>query len=103
LPDALPEEVKEARRARFMQLQAEISRERLQAKIGRKLVVLVDEVREKQVVARSTADAPEIDGRVFMPGAWDLQPGDFIEVKVTAATAHDLQAEPVDVDEGEVE
>jgi ribosomal protein S12 methylthiotransferase len=99
LPDEVPDEIKEARRARFMQVQAEISRERLQAKIGRKLVVLVDEVREKQVVARCGADAPEIDGRVYIPGAWDLQPGDFIEVKVTAATAHDLRAEPVDIDE----
>jgi ribosomal protein S12 methylthiotransferase len=59
LPDALPEAVKQARRARFMQVQAEISRERLQAKIGREMVVLVDEVRDKQVIARSPADAPE--------------------------------------------
>ncbi|MES9968654.1 MAG: 30S ribosomal protein S12 methylthiotransferase RimO [Candidatus Thiodiazotropha sp.] len=103
LPDGVPDEVKEERRARFMQVQAEISRERLQAKIGRKLVVLVDEVREKQVIARSAADAPEIDGRVYIPGAWDLQAGDFIEVKVTAATAHDLQAEPLEVDETEID
>jgi ribosomal protein S12 methylthiotransferase len=101
LPGALPDEIKEARRARFMQLQAAISRERLAAKIGSKLVVLVDEVRDKQVVARSAADAPEIDGRVFIPGAWDLQPGDFIEVRVTGATAHDLRAQPVDVEEEE--
>ncbi|MET0069093.1 MAG: 30S ribosomal protein S12 methylthiotransferase RimO [Candidatus Thiodiazotropha sp.] len=103
LPGALPEEVKEERRARFMALQAEISRQRLEAKIGRRMVVLVDEVREKQVVARSEADAPEIDGRVYIPGAWDLQPGDFIEVRVTAATAHDLRAEPVEVEEVEPE
>ncbi|MEW8397865.1 MAG: 30S ribosomal protein S12 methylthiotransferase RimO [Candidatus Thiodiazotropha sp.] len=103
LPGALPEEVKEERRARFMALQAEISRQRLEAKIGRRMVVLVDEVREKQVVARSEADAPEIDGRVYIPGAWDLQPGDFIEVRVTAATNHDLRAEPVEVDEVEPE
>jgi ribosomal protein S12 methylthiotransferase len=98
LPDAVPEEIKEERRARFMQVQAQISRERLAAKIGREMVVLVDEVRAKQVIARSPADAPEIDGRVFIPGAWDLQPGDFIEVRVSAATAHDLRAEPVDVE-----
>ncbi|MBT3064710.1 MAG: 30S ribosomal protein S12 methylthiotransferase RimO [Candidatus Thiodiazotropha sp.] len=103
LPGALPEEVKEERRARFMALQAEISRQRLEAKIGRRMVVLVDEVREKQVVARSEADAPEIDGRVYIPGAWDLQPGDFIEVRVTAASNHDLRAEPVEVDEVEPE
>jgi ribosomal protein S12 methylthiotransferase len=103
LPGALPDEVKEDRRARFMQVQAEISRQRLQAKIGRRMVVLVDEVREKQLVARSAADAPEIDGRVFIPGAWELEPGDFIEVRITGATAHDLRAEPVDVEESEAD
>ncbi|MCU7886357.1 MAG: TRAM domain-containing protein, partial [Candidatus Thiodiazotropha sp. (ex Lucinoma annulata)] len=50
---------------------------------------------------RSPADAPEIDGRVFIPGAWELQAGDFIEVRITDATAHDLQAEPVDIDDEE--
>jgi ribosomal protein S12 methylthiotransferase len=103
LPGALPDEVKEERRARFMQVQAEISRQRLQAKIGSRMVVLVDEVREKQLVARSAADAPEIDGKVFIPGAWELEPGDFIEVRITGATAHDLRAEPVDVEETEAD
>ena len=101
LPDALPEEVREERRARFMQVQTAISRERLQSKIGSEMIVLVDEVREKQVVARSPADAPEIDGRVFIPGAWELEAGDFIRVRVTGATAHDLQAQPVDSEEAE--
>jgi ribosomal protein S12 methylthiotransferase len=101
LPGALPVEVREERQARFMQVQAEISRQRLQAKVGKEMVVLVDEVNQKQVIARSSADAPEIDGRVFIPGGGELQPGDFIKVKITAATAHDLQAEPVDVDETE--
>lgn len=98
LPDALPAELKEERRARFMEVQAAISRERLQARVGRETIVLVDEVKEKQVIARSSADAPEIDGRVFMPGAWDLEAGDFIEVRITAATAHDLRAEPLAVE-----
>ncbi|MCU7881608.1 MAG: 30S ribosomal protein S12 methylthiotransferase RimO [Candidatus Thiodiazotropha sp. (ex Lucinoma aequizonata)] len=101
LPGALSTEVREERRARFMQKQTEISRQRLQAKIGQEMVVLVDEVRGKQVVARSPADAPDIDGRVFIPGAWELQAGDFIEVRITDATAHDLQAEPVDIDDEE--
>jgi ribosomal protein S12 methylthiotransferase len=101
LPGALPESVREERRARFMQVQAAISRERLQAKIGSEMIVLVDEVREKQVVARSPADAPEIDGRVFIPGGWELEPGDFIRVRITGATAHDLQAEPLESDEEE--
>ena len=84
-----------------MQRQAAISRQRLAAKIGGEMIVLVDEVREKQVVARSSADAPEIDGRVFIPGAWELEPGDFIRVRVTGATAHDLQAEPLEIEESE--
>jgi ribosomal protein S12 methylthiotransferase len=99
LPGALPEEVREERRARFMQVQSAISRQRLQAKIGSEMIVLVDEVREKQVVARSPADAPEIDGRVFIPGGWELEPGDFIRVRITGATAHDLQAEPLESEE----
>jgi ribosomal protein S12 methylthiotransferase len=101
LPDAVPEALREERRARFMQVQAEISRQRLQAKIGSETIVLVDEVREKQMVARSPADAPEIDGKVFIPGAWDLEPGEFIRVRITGATAHDLQAEPLEIDEEE--
>jgi ribosomal protein S12 methylthiotransferase len=96
LPGALPEEVREERRARFMQVQTAISRQRLQAKIGCEMIVLVDQVREKQLVARSPADAPEIDGRVFIPGGWELEPGDFIRVRITGATAHDLQAEPLE-------
>ncbi|MCG7968250.1 MAG: 30S ribosomal protein S12 methylthiotransferase RimO [Candidatus Thiodiazotropha taylori] len=103
LPGALPLEVREERQARFMQVQAEISRQRLQAKVGKEMVVLIDEVNQKQVIARSSADAPEIDGRVFIPGGWELEPGDFIKVKITAATAHDLQAEPIEVDETEVD
>jgi len=98
LPDPVPDEVREERRARFMQVQAEISRARLQQRIGSETIVLVDEVLEKQVIARSSADAPEIDGRVFVPGAWELEPGDFIRVRITGATAHDLKAEPLEVE-----
>ncbi|MCG7872030.1 MAG: 30S ribosomal protein S12 methylthiotransferase RimO [Candidatus Thiodiazotropha weberae] len=103
LPGALPMEVREERQARFMQVQAEISRQRLQAKVGKEMIVLIDEVNQKQVIARSSADAPEIDGRVIIPGGWELESGDFIKVKITAATAHDLQAEPIEVDETEVD
>lgn len=100
LPDPVPLEVREERRARFMEVQAEISRARLQARVGSEAIVLVDEVREKQLIARSAADAPEIDGRVYIPGAWELDPGDFIRVRITAATAHDLQAEPLEIEAG---
>jgi ribosomal protein S12 methylthiotransferase len=99
LPDPLPDEVREERRARFMQIQSEISRARLHERIGTETIVLVDEVNEKQVIARSPADAPEIDGRVYIPGAWELEPGDFIRVRISAATAHDLKAEPIEVEE----
>jgi ribosomal protein S12 methylthiotransferase len=95
LPDHVPDAVKEERRARFMAAQAEISRAKLGARIGQRLTVLVDEVLEDQVIARSHADAPEIDGSVIIDGPWDLAPGDFIEVKVTGSAEHDLYAEPV--------
>ncbi len=99
LPGQLPEEVKQERLARFMAVQAEISADRLAGKIGSRIVVLVDEIGEELLVARSAADAPEIDGRVMLEGAWDLQPGDFIEVEVTSADEHDLFARPVGVED----
>ncbi|HKA39997.1 MAG TPA: 30S ribosomal protein S12 methylthiotransferase RimO [Burkholderiales bacterium] len=93
LPGHVPEEVKEARRARFMQLQERISAQRLQAKVGKTLTVLVDEVGAGEAVARSAADAPEIDGVVRVTPARDLKVGEFAKVRVTRAEAHDLQAE----------
>ncbi|MEA3303017.1 MAG: 30S ribosomal protein S12 methylthiotransferase RimO [Pseudomonadota bacterium] len=93
LPEQLPEELKQQRLERFMQLQAHISAQKLQRKIGSTQIVLVDEVHPDHVVARSEADAPEIDGNVLINGSWDLEPGDFVEVKITTATEHDLYAE----------
>jgi len=98
LAEQIPEEVKQDRLARFMALQAQISADKLQAKVGEELVVLVDEVDEQGVIARSAADAPEIDGNVFIDGDWALAPGDFIKVKVTEVSEHDLFAEPVDAE-----
>jgi ribosomal protein S12 methylthiotransferase len=95
LPNPVPEEVKEQRLERFMALQAEISRAKLAERIGQRLTVLVDEIEADRVITRSYADAPEIDGNVIIDGAWDLAPGDFIEVEVTASADHDLFAEPV--------
>jgi ribosomal protein S12 methylthiotransferase len=92
LHDAVPEEVKRERLARFMELQAEISAEKLQRKVGQTLTVLVDGIEEGQVVARSSADAPEIDGEVYVADAKGLKPGDFCEVRVTRAGEHDLWA-----------
>jgi len=96
LPGAVPEEVKEERLARFMELQAQISEDRLQAKVGRRETVLVDEVVEEGAVGRSRADAPEIDGQVFIDGATHLQVGDFVEVEIEEADEHDLWAHLVD-------
>jgi len=96
LPDSVPEEIKEERYQRFMELQAQISEEKLQAKVGKTMKVLVDEVFDDHVVARSSADAPEIDGVVVIenPSA-KLQAGQFVEVKITAADTYDLYAEEV--------
>ncbi len=92
LSDHVPEELKEERLARFMLLQEEISHARLASKVGQKMTVLVDEIAEDEVIARSSADAPEIDGLVSITGANNLQPGDFVEVEITGSDAHDLQA-----------
>ncbi len=94
LPGALPEEVKAERQARFMERQSAISRARLARQVGRKMVVLVDEVGADAIRARGPGDAPEIDGVVFVDPSWELDPGDFVEVVVTAADEHDLYAEP---------
>jgi ribosomal protein S12 methylthiotransferase len=92
LPGALPEEVREERRARFMQVQEEISRAKLARKVGTIQEVLVDEVHGTKAIARSRADAPDIDGIVTVKGAKGAKPGDFLRVKVTAAGDHDLSA-----------
>jgi len=92
LPGALPEEVKEERRARFMRLQAAISRDKLARKVGRTFDVLVDETAGALAIARSAADAPEIDGVVKVKGARGAKPGDLLRVTVTAAAEHDLLA-----------
>jgi len=96
LADQVPEEVKQSRMDRFMALQADISAERLAQKIGRQMIVLVDGVTPEAVIARSAADAPDIDGNVIIDGGWDVEPGDFIEVTITGSDEHDLFAEPVE-------
>jgi ribosomal protein S12 methylthiotransferase len=92
LPDPVQEAVKEERRARFMAVQAGISAARLRAKVRQTLDVLVDTVDDGVALARSTADAPEIDGLVRIAGAAALAPGQFSRVRVTSADAHDLRA-----------
>ncbi|HEX5960366.1 MAG TPA: 30S ribosomal protein S12 methylthiotransferase RimO [Rhodanobacteraceae bacterium] len=93
LPDPVPEELKEDRLERFMQVQAGISAAKLRRKIGRTLKVLVDEVGTEGAIARSMADAPGIDGVVRIADGVSLAPGQFVDVRVTAASAHDLDAQ----------
>jgi ribosomal protein S12 methylthiotransferase len=93
LPDPVPQEVREERRARFMAVQEKISARRLRQKIGRTLAVLIDESGEKGAVGRSSADAPEIDGVVHIRKAKGLESGEFVQVRVTRSDAHDLYAE----------
>jgi ribosomal protein S12 methylthiotransferase len=95
LPGAVPEEVREERRQRLMELQEDISADLLAAKIGREIEVLVDEVDEEGTIARSAADAPEIDGLVFINDHFAAAPGDFLRVRVVDADEHDLYAELV--------
>jgi ribosomal protein S12 methylthiotransferase len=92
-PDHIPPELQQERLARLMLLQEEISEQLLKRKIGKKITVLVDEVDEQGAIARSSADAPEIDGVVYISGSQELNVGDFVEVTVTDSDAHDLWAE----------
>jgi len=92
LPDAVPEEVKQTRRQRFMAAQARISALRLAAKVGRTMTVLVDRVQGDSAIARSAADAPEIDGIVSIQDGASLAPGDFARVRIVASSEHDLTA-----------
>lgn len=92
LPDQLPEDIKEERLQRFMEVQATISAEKLVRRKGERLIVLVDEVHDDHVLARGPGDAPEIDGQVIIDGPWDVEPGDFVEVDIVGSNAHDLFA-----------
>jgi ribosomal protein S12 methylthiotransferase len=80
------------RRARLMQSQEKISAKRLKRHVGRTIKVLVDEVSAGSAVARSSADAPEIDGVVHIEGARELAAGDWARVKIVSSDAHDLRA-----------
>ncbi|PLW70299.1 30S ribosomal protein S12 methylthiotransferase RimO [Pseudohalioglobus lutimaris] len=92
LPDHVPDDVKQERWERFMALQQEISASKLQDKIGSTIEILIDEVDEQGAVGRSSADAPEIDGKVYLDGASGLNPGDMVEAEVTGADEYDLWA-----------
>ena len=99
LPDQVPEEVKQERLARFMEVQERISAAKLQTKVGTMQTVLVDEIVEDEegnieAIGRTKADAPEIDGVVYLADAEGLTPGDFVEVQIYDADGHDLWGGP---------
>ena len=95
LPNHVDEAVKQERYERFMEVQQRISAAKLQAKVGKHIEVIVDEVVEQGAVARSKADAPDIDGQVFLDNQTHLKPGDILTVQVEEADEYDLWAHPV--------
>jgi ribosomal protein S12 methylthiotransferase len=96
LPGALPDAVRDERQAEFMKVQERVSRQRLKAKVGKTLKVLIDEVNADGALARSSADAPEIDGTVYIElparraDQARLKVGEFVNVKIGGSDAHDL-------------
>ncbi len=95
LPDPVPEALREERRLRLLEFQEDISTQRLERWIGREIDVLVEAIDDEGAVARSWADAPEIDGLVFVSGGEHLTSGEFARVRVVDCDVHDLYAEPV--------
>jgi ribosomal protein S12 methylthiotransferase len=95
LPDPVPEDVKQERLERFMQVQAAISQRRLQRKVGTVQCVLLDEAGPSVATGRSSADAPEIDGKVYVHGAAKAKPGQFVQVRIERADGHDLHGSVV--------
>ena len=95
LPDPVPEGVKQERLARFMERQAEISTARLEAKVGSVQQCIVDTIDGELAIARSMADAPEIDGLVQIQDGRDagLRPGEFVQVRIMGSDEHDLYGE----------
>jgi ribosomal protein S12 methylthiotransferase len=95
LPDPVPEALREERRLRLLEFQEDISTQRLERWIGREIDVLVEAIDEEEAVARSWADAPEIDGVVYVASGQQLTPGEFARVRVVDCDVHDLYAELV--------
>ena len=95
LDGVVPDDVKEQRWHRFMQVQAGISAKKLSRKVGLTLPVLIDEVSEDEYVGRSYADAPEIDGLVYVESAAELHPGEIVDVRIERSGEYDLWGEIV--------
>ncbi len=92
LEGALPEAIREERKMRLLRHQEDISTQRLEAKIGQRIRVLIDDIDEEGAIARSEGDAPDIDGLVYITDGHDLEVGEFAEVTVTDCDVHDLFA-----------
>lgn len=90
LPDPVPEDVKQSRWEAFMALQQSISAKKLQQKVGTTQTLLIDSVSDTGSIGRTSADAPEIDGVVHLPGVTEFQPGDWVEAEITGADDYDL-------------
>lgn len=93
LANPLPDEVKEERYHRFMQTQADISRHKLEAKIGTRQALLVDEITDEHIIARSMSDAPEIDGLVYLPPTPSIKVGDRLSALIVDSDDYDLYGE----------
>jgi ribosomal protein S12 methylthiotransferase len=93
LPGAVPDQVKEERWHRFMEVAKEVSGERLAGFVGREIDVIIDEVDEEGSLGRSQWDAPEIDGSVFLNGDTELKAGDMVTARIAHADEYDLWAE----------
>ncbi|WP_337076563.1 30S ribosomal protein S12 methylthiotransferase RimO [Aeromonas dhakensis] len=96
LPDPVPAEVQEERFQRFMELQQQVSIRKLARKVGKEMLVLIDEVDEEGATGRSAADAPEIDGLVYLNGETGIKPGDIVKVRIDEADEYDLWASLID-------
>lgn len=101
LPDHVSDEVMEERLQRFMAVQAKISAEKLQQRIGQEYLVLIDEVNSEGAIGRSYMDAPEVDGKVYLTDEFDVQPGDQVWVQIIHADEHDVWGVKVEDEQDE--
>lgn len=99
LPDHVSDDVMEDRLQRFMAVQAEISAQKLQDRIGQEYLVLIDEVNNEGAVGRSYMDAPEVDGKVYLTDEFDVKPGDMIWAQIIHADEHDVWGVKVEDEE----
>lgn len=90
LPDQIPEEIKQERYHQFMQLQQTISTQKLAEKIGQTLPVIIDEIDEEGAIGRTMADAPEIDGAVYLNEEHNVKVGDIVNVEIEHSDEYDL-------------